>query len=83
MQDMNDSLKEIYRVMKDGAKCSMVVAEGAFPDRIVPVDLLMANLANRIGFRVERIVVANRRVVTRDRTVKIGRARESIVIMRK
>ncbi len=83
LQDMNDALKEIYRVMRDGAKCSMVVAEGAFPDRIVPVDLLMANLADRIGFNVERIVVANRRVVTRDRTFKIGRARESIVIMKK
>jgi len=83
LQDVNDSLKEIYRVMKDGAKCSMVVAEGAFPDRIVPVDSLMANLANRIGFKVEKIIVANRRVVTRDRTFKIGRARESIVIMKK
>ncbi|MCP8313059.1 MAG: hypothetical protein H3Z53_01620, partial [archaeon] len=83
LQDMNDSLKEIYRVMKDGAKCSMVVAEGAFPDRIVPVDLLMASLAGRIGFKVKKMVVANRRVVTRDRTVKIGRARESIVIMEK
>ena len=83
LQDMNDALKEIYRVMRDGAKCSMVVAEGAFPDRIVPVDLLMANLAKRIGFKVEKIVVVNKRVVTRDRTFKIGRARESIVIMKK
>lgn len=83
LQDMNDSLKEIYRVMKDDAKCAMVVAEGAFPDRIVPVDFLMANLAEKIGFKVERIVVANRRVVTKDRTFKIGRARESIVVMRK
>ncbi|MGQ9468250.1 MAG: DNA methyltransferase [Nitrososphaerales archaeon] len=83
LQDMNDSLKEIYRVMKDDGKCSMVVAEGVFPDRIVPVDLLMANLAERIGFKVKKIVVANRRVVTRDRTLRIGRARESIVTMRK
>ncbi len=83
LQDMNDALREIYRVMKDDAKCSMVVAEGAFPDRIVPVDLLMAKLAERIGFEVERIVVANERVVTRDRTFKIGKARESIVVMKK
>ncbi|MGB9660377.1 MAG: DNA methyltransferase [Nitrososphaerales archaeon] len=83
LQDMNDALKEIYRVMKDNAKCAMVVAEGAFPDRIVPVDLLMANLAEGMGFKVERIVVANRRVVTKDRTFKIGRARESVVIMKK
>jgi hypothetical protein len=61
----------------------MVVAEGAFPDRIVPVDLLMANLAERIGFRVERIIIANERVVTKERTFKIGKARESIIIMKK
>ncbi|NWG09247.1 MAG: hypothetical protein HXX80_02875 [Nitrososphaerales archaeon] len=83
LQDMNDAIKEIYRVMKKNAKCAMVVAEGAFPDVIVPVDILVADLAEKIGFDVEKIVVANRRVVTRDRTVKIGRARESIVIMKK
>jgi len=83
LQDMNDSLREVYKVMKNDAKCAMVVAEGAFPDGIVPVDFLMANLAGRIGFKVEKIVVANRRVVTKDRTFKIGRARESIVMMKK
>jgi len=83
LQDMNDSLKEIYRVMKEKAKFAMVVAEGAFPDTIVPVDSLMTNLAGRIGFKVEKIVIANRRVVTKDRTFKIGKARESIVIMKK
>ncbi|MCP8310183.1 MAG: hypothetical protein L6N94_01620 [Candidatus Methylarchaceae archaeon HK01M] len=83
LQDMNDSLKEIYRVMKDCSKCAIVIAEGAFPDRIVPIDILMADLAERMGLKVERIVVVNNRVVTRDRTVKIGRARESIIVMRK
>jgi len=83
LQDINDAIKEIHRVMKKNAKCAMVVAEGAFPDVIVPVDILVADLAEKIGFDVEKIVVANRRVVTRDRTVKIGRARESIVVMRK
>jgi DNA modification methylase len=83
LQDMNDSLKEVYRVMKDNAKFAMVVAEGAFPDGIVPIDFLMANLAGSIGFKVEKIVVASSRVVTKDRTFKIGRARESIVMMKK
>jgi DNA modification methylase len=82
-QDMNDALTEIYRVMKKKAKCAIVVAEGVFPDKIVPVDILLAKLAEEIGFDVERIVVANYRVATRDRTAKIGRARESIIIMKK
>jgi len=83
LQDMNDSLKEIFRVMKDGSKCAIVVAEGAFPDRIVPVDILLADLAKKTGFKVEKIVAVNNRVVTRDRTLKIGRARESLIIMEK
>ena len=82
-QDMNDALTEIYRVMKKKAKCAIVVAEGVFPDKVVPVDLLLAKLAEEIGFDVEKIVVANYRVATRDRTVKIGKARESIIIMKK
>lgn len=82
-QDMKDALDEIHRVSKDGARCALVVAEGVFPDRVVPTDLLMANLAERTGFSVEKMIVASRRVVTRDRTVKVGRARESVVIMKK
>ncbi len=83
LQDMNESIKEIYRVMKDGSNCVIVVAEGAFPESIVPVDVLLADLAERAGLEVEKVVVVNNRVVTRDRTVKIGRARESIIIMKK
>ena len=79
--DVERSLEEMKRVLKDGAKVAMVVAEGAFPDRIVPCDVLVAELAKRKGFEVEKIIVAARRVVTRDRTIKIGRARESILLM--
>lgn len=79
--DVERSLEEMKRVLKDGARVAMVVAEGAFPDRIVPCDVLVAELAKRKGFEVEKIIVAARRVVTRDRTIKIGRARESILLM--
>jgi hypothetical protein len=44
---------------------------------------LVGELAARIGFNVNRILVAAERVVTRDRTVKIGKARESIILLQK
>ncbi|MCS7115928.1 MAG: class I SAM-dependent methyltransferase [Nitrososphaerota archaeon] len=81
LYDINRSLEEMKRVLKVGARIALVIAEGAFPDRIVPCDLLVAELAERIGFHVDKILVAAERVVTRDRTVKIGRARESVILM--
>jgi len=73
----------MLRVMRKGARCAVVVAEGVFPDRIVPADLLLARLCEKAGFDVEKIVVANLRTATRNRSVKIGRARESIIVLRK
>ncbi|MEM2211694.1 MAG: class I SAM-dependent methyltransferase [Nitrososphaerales archaeon] len=83
LSDINKSLEEIRRVSKIGAKIALVIAEGAFPDRIVPCDLLIAELAERIGFHIDKIFVAAKRVVTRDRTIKIGRARESVILMQR
>jgi len=83
LRDLELALHEIKRVCKEGARLAIVVAEGAFPDRIVPCDLLVAELAARIGFTVNRILVAAERVVTRDRTIKIGKARESIILLQK
>ena len=81
--DMKMVIEGLYRVLKRGGRVAMVVAEGAFPNGIVPVDLLLSRLFEDSGFSVDRIVVVNRRVVTRDRTLKIGRARESILLVRK
>jgi len=79
--DMWEALKEMYRVLRDGGKVAMVVAEGIFPDRIVACDMILARMAYEIGFRPTEIWAVNKRVATRDRTVKIGEARESIVFL--
>lgn len=83
LRDIELTLKEMKRVCRVGAGAAIVVAEGAFPDQIVPCDILAAELASRVGFAVEKILVAATRVVTRDRTVKIGKARESIILLQK
>jgi DNA modification methylase len=80
--DMSLSLGEIHRVLKEGGHLAVVVAGGVFRDRVVQSDLLLARLAEDIGLKVERILAVNRRVAIVN-GMRIGDARESVLIMRK
>ncbi len=79
--DMELCLGETYRVLRRGGKAALVVGQGVFPDRIVESDVLIAKLADSVGFKVEKRIIVNRRVATRERTVKIGVALESILLL--
>lgn len=81
--DMRLALEEMFRVLKNGGRASVVVAGGVFPDRVVESDILIAELAEKVGFDVDRIIAVNRRVATTRRVIKIGEARESIIILSK
>jgi len=81
--DMKLCLEEMYRVLKPGARAAIVVAGGVFPDRIVESDSLIMELAEMVGFEGERMIAVNKRVATKRRVIKIGEARESILIIRK
>jgi len=81
--DMRLCLEEIFRVLRPGRRVAMVVAGGVFPDRVVESDKLILKLAERIGFEGERLIAVNKRVATTRRVIKIGEARESILILRK
>ncbi|MDW8021734.1 MAG: DNA methyltransferase [Nitrososphaerota archaeon] len=81
--DMRLSLGEMFRVLKPGGRVALVVAGGVFPDRVVESDVLVMKLAEDVGFEGERIIAVNKRVATTRRVIKIGEARESILIMRK
>jgi len=80
--DMGVALGEMHRVLRGGGKVAIVVAGGVFKDRVIESDLLLAELAEDIGFEVDEMWGVNRRVATSGRA-KIGEARESILIMRK
>lgn len=79
--DMYMALREMYRVLKKRGRAILVVGQGIFPDRVVPSDEILAKLAMDIGFKRPEIWVVNRRIAVRDRTVKIGVANESILIL--
>ncbi len=81
--DIELCLGEMHRVLREDGKAALVVGQGVFPDRIVESDLLIAKMAADVGFDVEKRLIVNRRVATRERTVKIGVALESILLLAK
>jgi len=81
--DMELYLREMYRVLRDGGKAVLVVGQGVFSDRIVESDVLIAKLGESVGFNMEKRLVVNKRVATRERTVKIGVALESVLLLAK
>ena len=81
--DMKLCLEEMFRVLKPGGRAAIVVAGGVFPDRVVESDKLMIRLAEKTGFEAERMIAVNKRVATARRVIKIGEARESILIFSK
>lgn len=82
-KDMTLVLKELYRVCKPGAKLAIVIGGGCFPDGVIDVDTRIANIAEDIGFKLDRILVARETWCTKKRTIKIGKMRESVVILKK
>ncbi len=81
--DMNLCLKSMYRVLRSCGKVALVVGQGVFPSGIIEADVLLAKLAERVGFNVKKRLIVNKRTATRDRTIKIGEALESVLIMEK
>ncbi|MEM0336718.1 MAG: DNA methyltransferase [Candidatus Caldarchaeum sp.] len=82
-EDMEKVCGEVYRVLKPGGAAVMVVGGGVFPDKVIQVDVAVAEIAERCGLNVERIVAVNKRVAAVDRVRKIGESRESIIYLRK
>lgn len=81
--DMKLCLEEMYRVLQKGGKAALVVGQSVFLDRIVESDVLIAKLAETVGFNLKKRLIVNKRVATRERTIKIGVALESILLLTK
>ena len=85
--DMEEILKQIYSVLKVGGHCNIVVSNSAYAGIIVPTDVLLAQIAKRIGFNVNEIQV-ERLIITSSQQYKKTESmrkylRESIVKLEK
>jgi len=82
-EDMKKVLNELYRVCKKGAKLAIVIGGGCFSDHVTMVDKRLAEISEDVGFTLDEIQVARNSWCTKQRTIKVGQMRESVVLLTK
>ncbi|MBI5060787.1 MAG: DNA adenine methylase [Candidatus Aenigmarchaeota archaeon] len=81
--DMNIVLEQMHRMCRRGAKVAIIVGNGFVEEQIVDVDIMLAYLAEKLGFAVKNVFVLNKRFALTNRTEKKGVLRESLIILEK
>jgi len=84
-EDMNLAIKELYKVCRPRARVALVVGNARFHGELIPVDLLLSELAVDAGFEVKQVIVARYKGNSSQQMGRYGRVpvRESISIWRK
>jgi hypothetical protein len=85
IEDMTLVLRECHRALAPGGACWMVVGGARIKDVYVPSDLIVAEIAEGCGFRVETIRVARDLVGAARKFGRLGHVapRESLLVMRR
>ena len=80
--DMQKVIREWFKVLTPGGKVAMVVDNVRFEGELIPVDLVLSEMAEEAGFEVKEIIVARYKGNSSQQMKKYGRVpvRESIVI---
>lgn len=83
--DMQKAIREWRKVLASSARVAMVVDNVRFEGQMLPVDLILCEMAEEEGFTVEEIVVARYKGNSSQQMGRYGRVpvRESIVVWRK
>lgn len=83
--DITETLRELHTVMKSGAAAYFVVGNVRIEGQEVPVDLILADIAQGIGFNLESVSIARLKGTNSQQSKRFGagRLRESIVSFRK
>lgn len=84
-EDMFLVISELFRTCKRGARVALVVANARFGGELTPVDLLLSELAESVGFINDAIWVTRYKGNSSQQMGRYGRVpvRESIVFWRK
>lgn len=82
--DMQKTIREWRRVLAPEAQVAMVVDNVRFEGQLLPVDLILSEMAEEEGFIVEEILVARYKGNSSQQMSRYGRVpvRESVVIWR-
>jgi len=83
--DMQKVIKEWFKILAARAKIVMVVDNVMFEGELIPVDLVLSEMAEEAGFKVKKIIVARYKGNSSQQMKRYGRipVRESIVIWEK
>ena len=83
--DMQAVIQEWARVLAPGAKVAMVVDNVRFEGEVLPVDLVLSEMAEWVGFQVQRILIARYKGNSSQQMAEYGRlpVRESVAVWRK
>ena len=86
--DMTKVLNQIYERLNTDRRCYIVVANSGYRGILVPTDLLLIEIAEKIGFRLDELVFARQiRASSQQSEVLNGNynnlMRESVIILRK
>lgn len=67
--DMEEALKQIHSVLKKDGHCNIVVSNSAYAGVIIPTDIFLSMIGEKIGFKVEEIAV-ERLIITSSQQYK-------------
>jgi len=85
--DMGQVLEELYKALSNGGWCYIVVDQSSYVGVIIPTDVILARIAETIGFKVDSISICRKASTSaqqRKTYPYLGNTlRESIVCLRK
>jgi hypothetical protein len=83
--DMSATVRGLAAVVVPGGRVAMVVDNVRFEGEVIPVDLLLCQLAEQVGFTTEQILVCRLKGNSSQQMRRYGRmpVRESVVVWRR
>jgi hypothetical protein len=83
--DMQKVIREWHRILSKGGKVAMVVDNVRFEGEVIPVDLILTDMAIQEGFKAEQILVTRYKGNSSQQMGKYGRVpmRVSVVVWQK
>jgi len=86
--DMTEILRRLKTLMISGSKCYIVVANSGYKGVIVPTDLLLADIAEELGYKVLNMIYARKIRASSQQMKELHNSydnlmRESIIVLEK